>query len=51
MKEALIFSGSSPIVILTNHKGFEDSGLLDRLRHKGISLRQSYIDSERRFSH
>ena len=36
MKAALIFSGSSPIVVLTSHEGFEDPDLLERFRSKGI---------------
>lgn len=37
MKAAIIFSGSSPIVVLTSHEGFEDPDLLLRLARKGIT--------------
>lgn len=33
---ALVFSGSGPLVIMTNHDGLEDPTLLDMLRRKGI---------------
>ncbi|MHC5108399.1 MAG: cytosolic protein [Planctomycetota bacterium] len=36
MNGALIFSGSSPLVILTSHKHLEDERLLERLERKGI---------------
>lgn len=36
MQAALIFSGSSPLVILTSHKSLEDQALIERLARKGI---------------
>ena len=37
MHAAMIFPGSGPLVILTNHEGLEDPVLLDRLAGKGIT--------------
>ena len=36
MKAALVFTGSSPILILTSYAGLDDKGFVDKLRHKGI---------------
>ncbi|RJP32734.1 MAG: cytosolic protein [Phycisphaerales bacterium] len=36
MKGAVIFSGSSPIVVLTSHEGLEDPDIVERLHQKGI---------------
>jgi hypothetical protein len=36
MKAALVFTGSSPILILTSYKGLDDKGFVEKLRHKGI---------------
>ncbi len=36
MKTALIFTGSSPILIITSYPSLEDERFLEKLKHKGI---------------
>ncbi len=36
MKVALIFTGSSPILIVTSYPSLEDKRFLEKLKHKGI---------------
>jgi len=36
MKAALIFTGSSPILIITSYPSLEDERFLEKLKHKGI---------------
>ncbi len=36
MKVALIFTGSSPILIVTSYPSLEDKRFLGKLKHKGI---------------
>ena len=36
MKAALIFTGSSPILIITSYPSLEDKRFLEKLKHKGI---------------
>lgn len=36
MKTALIFTGSSPILIMTSYPSLEDKRFLEKLKHKGI---------------
>jgi hypothetical protein len=36
MKTALLLTGSGPLVIATSHTSLTDSGLLEKLRAKGI---------------
>ena len=36
MKTALLLTGSGPLVIATSHASLTDSGLLEKLRAKGI---------------
>lgn len=36
MKIALLFTGSGPLVIATSHASLTDSGLLEKIRAKGI---------------
>ena len=36
MKTALIFTGSSPILIITSYQSLEDKGFLEKLKQKGI---------------
>ena len=36
MKTALIFTGSSPILIITSYPSLEDKRFLEKLKHKGI---------------
>ena len=36
MKAGVIFTGTGPILILTNHESFTDSNLVGKLRAKGI---------------
>jgi hypothetical protein len=36
MKAGIIFTGSGPVVILTSYDSFTDSGLVERLKAKGI---------------
>jgi len=36
MKTALIFTGSSPILIITPYQSLEDKGFLEKLKQKGI---------------
>ena len=35
MKVALIFTGSSPILIITSYPSLEDKRFLEKLKHKG----------------
>ncbi len=36
MKVALVFTGSSPILIITSYPSLEDKRFLEKLKHKGI---------------
>jgi len=36
MKTALIFTGSSPILIITSYPSLEDKRFLEKLKQKGI---------------
>ncbi len=36
MKAALVFTGSSPILIITSYPSLEDKRFLEKLKHKGI---------------
>ena len=36
MKAGIFFTGSGPIVFVTSHESFEDSGFIDKLVTKGL---------------
>ena len=42
MKTGIIFTGTGPILIITTYSSFDDPGLVEKLRAKGIKKYIAY---------